>query len=127
MPAAKPRTTNSRTSANARTTKPRPVKPKQFVDASGDFLAFMEDVKRRDTKPFTIGDKTFHLRGPALLSDEEVEGLNTDPSVIGKARAVIDDYDGFAAAGGTAMMLMTYWDSVFDAEALGEGPASSSS
>lgn len=109
-------------------TSPKPRKPKQYTDASGDFLAFMEDVKRRDTKPFQLGDQTFHLRGPALLSDAEVESLNgTDTGVIDKARAVIDDYDGFAAAGGTAMLLMSYYDRVFDSDAEGEGPASSSS
>lgn len=109
-------------------TTPKPRKPKQYADASGDFLAFMEDVKRRDTKPFTMGDKTFHLRGPALLSDAEVQALNgTEASVMDKARAVIDDYDGFAAAGGTAMLLMSYYDRVFDADAVGEDAASSTS
>lgn len=107
-------------------TKPKP-KPK-FTDASGDFLAFMNDLKRTDTKPITIGEKTFHLKGPALLSDDQVEELNSpDIGVVDKARAVIDDYDGFAAAGGTAMLLMTYYDSVFKADAEGEEPASSSS
>jgi hypothetical protein len=119
MPAAKPRPT------------PRPrtaAKPKQYADASGDFLAFVEDVKRKDTKPFQIGDRTFYLRGPALLTDAEVEELNGNTAdVVTKARAVIDDYDGFAAAGGTAMLLMSYYDTVFDADAEGKERASSTS
>lgn len=109
--------------------KPRKKKTK-YVDPSGDFLAFIEDVKRKDTRTFTIGDKTFHLRGPALLSDDEVEDIaSSDGSVVSKARAVIDDYDGFAAAGGTAMLLMSYYDTVFDKDddAEGEDAASSNS
>jgi hypothetical protein len=113
---------------NTRATNTRATKPKQFVDASGDFLAFVEDVKRKDTRAFMIGDRTFHLRGPALLSDAEVESFNADrEDVVAKARLAIDDYDGFAAAGGTAMMLMKYYDSVFNTDAEGEEPASSSS
>lgn len=118
MPAQRP-------TPKPRTTKPKPA---QFGDASGDFLAFVEDVKRKDTRPFNLGDKTFYLRGPSLLSDAEVESLNgrTD-DVVAKARVMIDDYDAFAAAGGTAMLLMSYYDTVFPAAEVGEGKASSTS
>lgn len=103
-------------------------RPKQYRDVSGDFLAFAEDVRRNDTKTLTLGDETFHLRGPALLSDDEAETITgTDGGVVAKARVVIDDYDRFAAAGGTAMMLMTYYDRLFDKTAAGESEASSTS
>lgn len=108
---------------------PTPKKPDQFTAPSGDFLAFVEDVKRRDTKAFTVGDKTFHLRGPSLLTDDEAIALTGGgkSNVIDKARAVIDDYDGFVAAGGTAMLLMSFYDQMFPAKSVGEEPASSSS
>lgn len=101
-----------------------------YSDASGDFLAFLDDLKRKNTVTFTVGDRTFHLRGPAIFSDDELARMeDTSVSQVDKARLMIDDYDGFVECGGSAMSLNAYYAKVFgdEAQAEGEGAASSAS
>lgn len=54
----------------------------------------------------------FRYRGPALLSDDEMkrmvelEASKDADAAIEVARIMVDDYDGFVAAGGSTTMLM---------------------
>lgn len=85
-------------------------------------------------QPIVAGDRTFYVLPPELMSDEKYQQLQTldDDDVIGQARLMIDDYDGFVAAGGSAMLLAMVLDQMAEAPGdegttPGEGGASSSS
>jgi hypothetical protein len=61
-----------------------------------------------DAIPMEVGGQTFILRPPHLLSDEQFAALNAadNADLVAQARIMVDDYDGFTAAGGTAMLVM---------------------
>ena len=85
--------------------------------------------------------KKFRYRGPELLSDDEFKSMvelekSDDPaSAIEVARIMVDDYDGFVAAGGSTAILMEIVQAEShrragegeDAEDPGESEASSDS
>jgi hypothetical protein len=61
-----------------------------------------------DAIPMEVGGKTFILRPPHLLSDEQFAALNAadNADLVAQARIMVDDYEGYAAAGGSAMLVM---------------------
>lgn len=69
--------------------------------------------------PFEVGGRTFHIVPPELMSDEDAEVFfelmgkaegDDGYDIVRLARTMVDDYDGFAAAGGTALGLIGYMD-----------------
>ena len=59
-----------------------------------------------DAIPIEAGGRTFIIRPPELLSDDEYAQLKADEGdITAQARIMVDDYDGFVAAGGSAMLL----------------------
>lgn len=59
--------------------------------------------------PIVAGDRTFYIQPPELLSDDdwlrlqEVKGRD----LVAQARLLLDDYDDFVAAGGSAVLLLS--------------------
>lgn len=97
-----------------------------------DLDSFKAKLQNERSRAVTIGGKTFHTTVPELLTDGQFndlqQALGTD-DVVAQARCMIDDYDGFVAAGGSAMLLVEFIRSL-DADGvgdLGEGEASSGS
>jgi hypothetical protein len=77
----------------------------------------LADFKKKMTEEhamvINLGDGvTVRYRGPELLSDDEMtrmvelEKAKDPASVVEIAKIMVDDYDAFVAAGGSAMMLM---------------------
>jgi hypothetical protein len=60
-----------------------------------------------DAIPLEAGGRTFIIRPPELLSDDEYAQLQAadEADITAQARIMVDDYDGFVAAGGSAMLL----------------------
>jgi hypothetical protein len=69
-----------------------------------DFEDFRDTYDREHSVPVKLGGKVFTIKAPELLSDEQYRTLegSEDPEVI--ARLLIDDYDEYVAAGGTAIL-----------------------
>ena len=86
-------------------------------------ISYDEFVAEQETAkiPFTVGGETFHILPPDLMSDEDataffkfiaMEAKGETYDVVEFARLLVDDYDGFAAAGGTALGLVSYMDRI---------------
>lgn len=60
-----------------------------------------------DAIPVEAGGRTFIIRPPHLLSDDEYQQLMAadDDDLVAQARMMVDDYDGFTAAGGSALLV----------------------
>ncbi len=65
-------------------------------------------INDADAIPMEVGGRTFVLRPPHLLSDDDFAALNAadNADLVAQARIMVDDYDGFTEAGGTAMLVM---------------------
>ncbi len=97
-----------------------------------DLDSFKAKLQRDRAKAFTLGGRTFHTTVPELLTDEEFASMQAaldGEDLVAQARCMIDDYDGFVAAGGSAMLLVEFVRSLKgdDEGDLGEGGASSGS
>jgi hypothetical protein len=68
---------------------------------------FRQKLEAESLLRIDAGGKMFNVRTPELLTDEEYETLivNGDGDLVAQARAMVDDYDGFVAAGGSALLL----------------------
>lgn len=76
----------------------------------------LSDFRKKLEEEYSLVIRTeagdFRYRGPELLSDDEFERMvalekSDDPaSAIEVARIMVDDYDGFVAAGGSMTVLM---------------------
>lgn len=77
------------------------------------------------------GDRTFRIIPPQLMTDEnatefqrlqqaEAQGEDSPEAV---ARLLVDDYDGFVAAGGSAMLLLHIFQTKLAERAKGQGAA----
>jgi len=66
-----------------------------------------QSIADADAIPVEAGGRTFIIRPPHLLSDEEYQRLvdTDDTDMVSQARIMIDDYDGFTAAGGSALLV----------------------
>lgn len=83
-------------------------------------LSYDEFVAEQESEkiPFEVQGRTFYIIPPDLMSDEDsttfFELMGKDADEVGPdglvrlARTMIDDYDGFAALGGTAGRLHAY-------------------
>lgn len=97
-----------------------------------DLDSFKAEIRRDKSRPIITGGKTFWLQPPELLTDEQYAAIQAsdDADLVGQARVMIDDYDGFVAAGGSAMLLVQIVKKL-DAERtggdLGESEASTDS
>lgn len=77
------------------------------------------------------GDRTFRIIPPQLMSDADAaefqrlqqaeERGETAPEAV--ARLLVDDYDGFVAAGGSAMLLLHIFQTKLAERAAGQGAA----
>lgn len=76
-------------------------------DAPIDLDQFKEAITAERGIEVIAGGKTFRILPPELLSDTDFKTMQTvdDGDVIGQARLMVDDYDGFVAAGGSAMIV----------------------
>lgn len=74
--------------------------------------------------PVIAGDRTFYIKSPLTLSDDDFRTLTSGDDPIASARLLVDDYDGFVAAGGSAALVGAI---VNDVDDLGEDEASSGS
>lgn len=72
-----------------------------------DVDQFIDNLRLERGRELRLSGKVFHLVPPELMSDEAYEQFAEidDADVIAQARLMIDDYDGFVAAGGSAMIL----------------------
>jgi hypothetical protein len=76
----------------------------------------LADFKKKLVEEHSVIIRTdegdFRYRGPELLTDDEMRRMvelegSTDPAaVLEVARIMMDDYDGFVAAGGSTAVLM---------------------
>lgn len=68
---------------------------------------FKQAIADADAIPVEAGGKTFVIRPPHLLSDEEFAAFRAlgDDDDVAAARIMVDDYDAFAAAGGSAVLV----------------------
>lgn len=84
---------------------------KRYKNAPVNFLDFLDTKERENTLPITVGDKTFHLYSREHLSEAQFQALmateETAEGSIETCRILLDDYDGFIAAGGTTAGLLT--------------------
>lgn len=71
----------------------------------------LDEVKRAireaDAIVVTTGGKQFTILPPELMSDDQFEALQEalkGEDMVAQARCMVDDYDGFVAAGGSAML-----------------------
>lgn len=84
-----------------------------------DFVAEQETQKI----PFDVQGKTFHIIPPELMSDDDAtvfydlmgKSDHQGQDLINLARVIIDDWDGYAAVGGTAGRLVAYMTAVAEA------------
>jgi hypothetical protein len=68
---------------------------------------FKDKLEVEGKIPVIVGDLTFYIKPPTLLTDDEYRTLRSldDDDLISQARLMVDDYDGFVAAGGSAMIV----------------------
>ena len=85
--------------------------------------------------PIRANGSTFYVRPVECLTDDEYFSYSKakGDDIVGQARIMIDDYDGFVAAGGSAMLLLSIVKDHVERVAAeqgvdpGESPASSDS
>lgn len=72
-----------------------------------NFDEFKAKIAAESGREITAGGKTFHIVPPELMTDEQYAAFTStdDADLVGQARLMIDDYDGFVAAGGSAVLL----------------------
>lgn len=76
--------------------------------------------------PVDTGGRVFYIKSPLTLSDDDFRTLTTGDDPIASARLLVDDYDEFVAAGGSAALVGAIV-SEQDLEDVGEDGASSGS
>lgn len=92
-----------------------------------------QKIHDEKAQPVQAGDKTFWIKPPELLTDEDFQAFtaaNDSNDIVAQARLVVDDYDGFVAAGGSAILLAQILGEMGDDEdgsTAGEDGASSGS
>lgn len=71
--------------------------------------------------PIDTGDRVFYMKPIELLTDDQYKALDTeeDPAVVGSW--LMDDYDDFVAAGGSAQLLLKILYDYRIAEAVSAG------
>jgi hypothetical protein len=68
---------------------------------------FRQKIEAEPLLEIEADGKVFAVRHPAVLTDDEfqlVVGASTNP--VPAAKVLLDDYEGYAAAGGTAALLL---------------------
>ncbi len=72
-----------------------------------DLDTFKTAIEDADAIPVLAGDRTFVIRPPHLLTDEQFAALKAsdDDDFVAQARIMVDDYDAFCAAGGSALLV----------------------
>ena len=72
-----------------------------------DLDALKTKIETERSRPITFAGKTFHLIPPELMSDEDYEKFTAadDDDMLALAPLMLDDYEGFHAAGGSAILL----------------------
>ena len=68
---------------------------------------FKAKIAEEDAIPVIAGDRTFYIRPVHLLTDAEFKAMqdSDDNDIVGQARLLVDDYDAFVAAGGSAVLV----------------------
>ena len=110
-----------------------------------DLLDYLDTKEREGAQPITVGDRTFVLRSPLSLSDDEFSMLERAEAggnfdAVELVRVMVDDYDGLCEAlaaagrpGGAAALVMSLLAEDLEALAdeqgapVGESEGSSSS
>jgi hypothetical protein len=94
---------------------------KRYTSPPVDFTDYLDTKERENTTPVTLGDKTFLLYSREHLSEDKFKELQnaTEAEVI--CRIMLDDYDGFIAAGGSTPGLLSLIEDIAEKRAAGQG------
>lgn len=77
-----------------------------------DFADYMARKREELSWPIVIGEQTFTVVHPSLLSGEDRQTLKDTDDELVAAALMIDDLDGFLAAGGTIEALGMFVEDV---------------
>lgn len=94
---------------------------------------FKDKLYKEGAIPVVAGEQTFYIRPPELLTDEEYRAFNASEDEIEQAALLVDDYEAFTQAGGSALLVGLLIDEASEAlkkeqgADLGEDGASSDS
>lgn len=95
-----------------------------MADTPRTYDEFMAEQQDAQSKPFQAFGKTFRIITPDLMSDVDAADFYrlmdaTNPTaddLIRLASVIIDDWEGFSEAGGTATGLVAYMQELTGAE-----------
>ena len=78
---------------------------KRYKHAPVNLSDFRDKLEEEGTIPVEAGGRTFKIRPPELLTDEDYKRFNASDDPIVQASIIVDDYPAFVEAGGTALLV----------------------
>lgn len=88
-----------------------------------NFQDFKDKREEEGAIPIVIGDRTFIVRPPEQLADDDLKRFFEleDQDPVAQARMMMDNYDDFVALGGSAMLLMSIIQEVTNTQSAEQG------
>lgn len=94
---------------------------KRYKHAPVNLSDFKDKIEEEGTIPVEAGGRTFKIRPPELLSDDEFKRFVASDDEVEQASILLDDYPGFAEAGGTAMLVGLILSEAIEAQKQAQG------